>query len=185
MSKNIVLIRFSSREFGNCATVAGEISKFYSRHTIRNFLVNGESVQPCNSCDYECLHPQKVCPNVSDGQKEIMDAICNADLAYFIVPNYCGYPCANYFAFNEKTVGYFNLNRELMKKYMNVPKRFVIISNTEGQNFTNAMQQQAAGELDIMYLKSSKYGKKSTAGDILDSDAAKADLEAFLKAYSI
>ena len=185
MSNSIVLIRFSSREFGNCASVAGEITNYYSNDTVISYTVDGNTVQPCNNCDYECLHPQKLCPNVTDAQKAVMDAICKADLVYFIVPNYCGYPCANYFAFNERTVGYFNLNRELMKKYMEVPKRFVIISNTEGQNFTNAMQQQATGELDILYLKSSKYGKKSTAGDIMDSDAAKADLEAFLQQYSI
>ncbi len=185
MSKSIVLIRFSSRDFGNCISVAREIGKYYDGEAVSSYTVDGNTVQPCNNCVYECLHPQKVCPNVNDAQKEIMDAICNADLAYFIVPNYCGYPCANYFAFNERTVGYFNLNRELMEKYMNVPKRFVIISNTEGQNFTNAMQQQATGDLDILYLKSGKYGKKSTAGDIMESDAAKADLEAFLKQYSI
>ena len=89
----------------------------------------------------------------------MMDNICQADLAYFIVPNYCGYPCANYFAFNERTVGYFNLKRELMQKYMNVPKRFIMISNTEGSNFANAMKQQVNGEPDILYLKSGKYGK--------------------------
>lgn len=185
MAKNIVLIRFSSREFGNCASVIDEISKYYEAEAVSSYVVDGNTVQPCNNCDYECLHPQKLCPNVSDGQKEVMDAVCEADLVYFIVPNYCGYPCANYFAYNERTVGYFNLNRELMKRYMEVPKRFIIISNTEGQNFTNAMQQQVTGEPDILYLKSGKYGKKSTAGDIVDSDATKADLEAFLKQYLI
>ena len=185
MSKSIVLIRFSFRDFGNCASVSREVTRHYSTAAVNSYMVDSKLIQPCNNCDYECLNPQKACPHANDAQKEVMDAICNADMAYFIVPNYCGYPCANYFAFNERTVGYFNLKRELMQKYMNVPKRFIMISNTEGSNFANAMKQQVNGEPDILYLKSGKYGKKSTAGDIMESDEARADLEAFLKQHSI
>ena len=99
-------------------------------------------------------------------------------LVYFIVPNICGYPCANYFAFNERTVGYFNMDREKMARYMNVPKRFIVISNTEG--FEDAMRQQTDEAPQMLYLKSRKYGKSSIAGDLLESDAAKADLDEFL-----
>ena len=110
-----------------------------------------------------------------------MDAICSADLVYYIVPNYCGYPCANYFVFNERSVGYFNMDRALMQKYMAVTKRFVVISNTEGPNFANALKQQVAGEPEILYLKTSKYSKRSTAGDLTESEEAQADLLEFLK----
>lgn len=110
-----------------------------------------------------------------------MDRICRSDLVYFIVPNYCGYPCANYFAFNERSVGYFNLNRNRMDQYMSVPKRFIVVSNTAGDPFRAAMSQQTAKEPDILYLQSSKYHKRSIAGDLLESEAVKADLEAFLR----
>ena len=66
-----------------------------------------------------------------------------------------------------------------MEKYMTVQKRFIIVSNSE-EHFVQAMQQQTNDIPDILYLQSSKYGKQSIAGDILDSDEAKADLEAFL-----
>ena len=71
-----------------------------------------------------------------------------------------------------------------MQKYMEVPKRFIIISNTEGANFENAIRQQAKGELNILYMKTSKYGKRSTAGDIMEADAAQADLDAFLDSFT-
>ena len=61
-----------------------------------------------------------------------------------IIPNYCGYPCANYFAYNERSVGYFNLDKVLMDKYMNAKKRFIVVSNTEGTNIENALTQQSA-----------------------------------------
>ena len=37
----------------------------------------------------------------------------------------------------------------------------------------------------MVYLKSRKYGKESIEGDILNSDIAKADLEAFLSRASL
>ena len=66
-----------------------------------------------------------------------------------------------------------------MEKYMAVKKRFIIISNTEN-NFAEAMRQQTNDQPDILYLKSRKYQKQSIAGDLLTSEAAKADLQAFL-----
>ena len=180
MNKSIVLIRFSSRNFGNCKAIADKIRDYYQTKKVLDFTVDANTVEPCSNCDYECLTPGKTCPNLDDVQKTIMEAICNADLTYFIVPNYCGYPCANYFAFNERTVGYFNGDRELMKKYMSVPKRFIIVSNTEGDNFANAMKQQVNGEPEMLYLKTGKYKKRSTAGDMMESDDAQTDLKAFL-----
>ena len=185
MSKNIVLIRFSSRKCGNCNAISEYIQNYYSAEQVSVYTMDANSVQPCSNCDYECLTPGKNCPNLSAQQTEAMNSVCNADLVYYMIPNYCGYPCANYFVYNEKSVGYFNMDRALMQKYMSVPKRFIIVSNTEGANFENAVRQQTNSEPEILYLKTSKYGKRSTAGDILDSDDAKHDLEVFLDKYSI
>lgn len=46
-----------------------------------------------------------------------------------------------------------------------------------GEGFEDAMRQQTNEEPQILYLKSRKYGKRSTDGDLLESDAAKADLD--------
>ena len=42
------------------------------------------------------------------------------------------------------------------------------------------MRQQTNEEPDILYLQSKKYQKRSIAGDLLDSNAAKIDLAAYL-----
>ena len=136
---------------------------------------------PCGNCNYECLKPAELCPNVSAFQREVMDTVTNADTAYFIIPNYCGMPCANYYAFNERSVGYFNLDRNKTKAYMSVKKKFVVISNTETDQFVNALRQQVNEDPDILYLKTRKYGKQSITGDILESEAARADLDAWLE----
>jgi len=70
------------------------------------------------------------------------------------------------------------MDRDKMDRYMNVPKRFIIVSNTEG--FEDAMRQQTNETPEILYLKSRAYGKSSIAGDILSSDTARADLDKFL-----
>lgn len=185
MVKNIVLIGFSSRENGNCAAISAHIRAHYATENVRSFIMDPNTVQPCGNCNYQCLAPGANCPNLSTAQTAAMDAVCHADLVYYVIPNFCGYPCANYFAYNEKCVGYFNGDRILMQKYLEIPKRFVIVSNTEGVNFENAVRQQISAEPEILYLKSGKYGKRSTAGDILESEDARADLEAFLNTASV
>ena len=185
MSKNIVLIQFSSRKEGNCAAISKKITGFYGKEQTTAYTVDANIVQPCSNCDYECLAPEKYCPNLSTEQASIMDAICSADLVYYIIPNYCGYPCANYFVYNEKSVGYFNGDRARMQQYMSVPKRFIIVSNTEGDNFENALRHQTKSDPEILYMKTGKYRKRSTTGDMMESEEAQADLDAFLTKYII
>ena len=149
------------------------------RTNVLCFVIDNESFPTCGGCDYECLKQELCCPVLPEDQRKIMDSVTEADLVYYIVPNYCGYPCANYFSFNERSIGYFNKDRNLMEKNMAVKKRFIIISNTEN-NFAEAMRQQIYDQPDILYLKTRKYLKQSIAGDLMTSEAAKADLRAFL-----
>ena len=178
MNKSVVILSFSSRNNGNCAAISEYVSKYYEMHKVHSVVIDRNTVPACGNCDCECLKPDSVCPQRSTEYDRIMDDICRSDLVYFIVPNYCGYPCANYFSFNERSVGYFGMDRDKMDRYMNVPKRFIIVSNTEG--FEDAMRQQTNETPEILYLKSRAYGKSSIAGDILSSDTARADLDKFL-----
>ena len=180
MSKSIVLIRFSSRDFGNCAGIARYLEDYHSTDTVQNLKIDNSVVAPCGSCDYECLKPDAACAGITETHKRIMEAICQADLAYFIIPNYCGFPPASCYAFNERSVGYFNKNRELMAKYRSIKKKFIIISNTEGKNFESLIKSQVIGDPEFIYLKTSKYKKQSIVGDLMAADEAKADLRAFL-----
>ena len=179
MNNLVTILSFSPRNDGNCAAVGNYISKYYKNS--RLIVLDGERIQPCGNCSYECLKPEMRCPQLTEEYLNVMDSICRSKLVYFIVPNYCGYPCANYFAFNERSVGYFNMDQKKMECYMSVSKRFIVISNTEG--FENALQQQTNEAPEILYLKSGKYGKASITGDILESDAARADLDQFLSCW--
>lgn len=179
----ITILTFSGRPDGNCANISNVILNYYKQAHVCSFVVN--NIPLCGTCHYECLKPGELCPELSAAYKEMMDTICRSSIVYFVVPNYCGFPCASYFAFNERSVGYFNLNRSVMDQYMSVKKRFVIVSNTENQEFVSAMQQQTAEFPEIFYLKTSNYGRKSIAGDLMDSEKAKADLIGFLDACTV
>lgn len=177
MDNLVTILSFSARKNGNCAAIAQYISNRFQTN-VRTFVIDENSVSPCGGCDYECLRADVVCPKATGGYCEMMEAICGSSIVYFIVPNFCGCPCANYFAFNERTVGYFNLDRAKMTQYMSIPKRFIIVSNTEG--FEQAMAQQANDTPKILYLKSGKYHKRSITGDLLEAPEARADLDAYL-----
>jgi len=176
----VTILNFSGRNDGNCSKIARHIAVRHAKTYVQSYVVDMR-ISPCNSCDYECLRSNYMCPNVSDYQTEIMEAVLNSDVTYMIVPNYCGFPCANFMAFNERSVGYFNMDRALMRRYLNVRKRFIIVSNSETAIFQKAMEQQASDTSEVLYLKSSKYGARSIAGDILERLEAVADLDAFLE----
>lgn len=181
MNNNVVILNFSPRPEGNCGSICALIYTFYENSNI--CLYNLSSFfTPCGGCDYECLKPNRSCPSLSQKQAEVYEAICHADLVYYIVPNFCGMPNSLYYAFNERSVGFFNMNRSVMSQYMSAKKRFIIVSNTESNTFTEAMQQQTESIPEILYMKTSSYGKKSIAGDLMDSQEAKADLLMFLSA---
>lgn len=171
-------MNFSSRNNGNCANISDHIVRSTNTN-IRTFVVE-QRISPCNSCDYECLQSGAKCPNWSEYQMENMDAILDSDIIYMIVPNYCGFPCANFLTFNERSVGYFNLDRAQMQRYMDIRKRFIIVSNSENEAFQKAIAQQATDPSEVLFLKTSAYGKRNIAGDILTSVDAVADLDAFL-----
>ena len=179
MAKNVVILNFSGRKIGNCSAIEQHISEHYANANICSFHID-QTYGNCGGCNYECLKPGVVCPNATPFQKEVMDAVCQSDVTYYIVPNYCGLPSGNYFAFNERCIGYFNGDRALTGKYQAVEKRFIIVSNTETEFFRNAMQLQTNAEIKMLYLKTGKYRKNSLAGDIMESEDARADLDNFL-----
>ena len=176
---NVVILNFSGRKVGNCSAIAQHIAAHHTNANVRLYHVD-QTFGTCGGCNYECLTPGVTCPNVNDFQNEVMGAVCESDVAYFIVPNYCGLPTGNYFAYNERSVGYFNMDRALMGKYQSVAKRFIVVSNTENDYFVQALKSQSNQEMKILYMKTGKYGKRSTAGDILESEDAKADLDNYL-----
>lgn len=176
MSEKVVILSFSGRKDGNCRKTSKFILNYYGNGRV--FCISDRFL-PCGNCDYECLKSGVRCPGLQEAQIEVFEAVMDADIVYYVIPNYCGFPASSYFAFNERSVGYFDGDERLLDKYMTVKKRFVVISNSE-ENFAEALRQQTSLEPEVLYLKSSKYQKRSIDGDLMDSGDARQDLKAFL-----
>ncbi len=171
------IISFSGRENGNCNSIGKmlhqqiEDSIFYD---FSKFILN-----PCGNCHLECFE-QKQCPFIQDDTYSIYNSILQCDIAYFIVPNYCDYPCANFFIFNERSCCVFQHHPELLEKYLKIKKKFIVISNTDQKNFQQAFLYHSDTP-DILFLSAKKYNKISIHGDLLESDRVVKEIMDFIK----
>ena len=173
------IISFSSRGNGNCAQI-GKLIRSLSEEAVL-FQFSYFEIHACGKCGYECFADRSKCPYYSDMEYRLLDAVTNSDLTYFILPNYCDYPCANFFIFNERSQGFFQGRPDLLDVYEKVPKRAVVISNTNEENFRQALAYQAYKEPDILFLPAKEYGKDSIKGDLLTNDKAVSDIIAFVQ----
>lgn len=173
---NKVIISFSGRAMGNCARIAGFLSQRFGG---RVFRFSDFSISPCGSCGGECLRGG-TCPK-DDMERTLLDAVCGCDEAWFIVPDYCGFPNANLFIYNERSVGYFCQEPQRLEQYMAVPKRFVLISNGSQESFRQAFAQHTNGEQRILQLCSREFGKRSIDGDLIDHPEVQNRLVSFIQ----
>lgn len=176
MSKK-VLISFSGRDAGNCARIAEFLSG--QMDSAQVFRFSDFQIEPCRNCDYECLKGGS-CPK-HDMETTLMDAVCGSDEAWFIVPNFCGFPCANLYIYNERSVGYFGGNRQRLEQYMSVPKRFVLIGNGGQEMFRRSFKQHTNEEPKILQLQSREFRVSSITGNLIDQQEVQNRLIQFLQ----
>ena len=93
-----VIVTFSSRTNGNCSQIGNLITSMTKDPVLFDF--SGFDIHPCGRCASECFSARENCPYFEDKEYEILEAIVHGEMAYFVLPNYCDYPCANYFVFN-------------------------------------------------------------------------------------
>ncbi len=179
----ITIVNFSGRKNGNCRAISKVLADVHSADDKSVFNVCDIKLAPCGKCEYECFSPDKQCPYQSDGVYDMYDRITSSDRAYFILPNYCDYPNANYFIFNERSQCFFWHHEELLDRYLSVKKRFIVVSNTQTQNFITALSYQIPeGESpDILFLPAKMYKKISIDGDLMTSPEAKNAVEMFCR----
>ena len=173
-----VIISFSARKNGNCAQIGKYIQKLVQDPVLFEF--SERSIHACGGCDYECFTDQTKCPYKDDMECEILDAIVQSEMTYFILPNYSDYPCSNYFVFNERSQCYFQGKPKLLDDYLKVPKRSIVVSNTNTENFSKALAYQTEQTPDILFLSAKHYGKKSIKGDLATSKEVLDDIAAFV-----
>ena len=180
MKKNQILISFSSRENGNCAQVSQYILSVCDKIS-KSFYFTNFSINPCGMCQYECFQQNISCPHIKDQEYALLDAICRSELVYFVIPNYCDYPCANFFIFNERSNCYFQNHSERLEQYLCVPKKFLVISGSTSHHFKEAFEQHTDKEPDILFLNAKQFGKSSIVGTIMESDCVKALIKDFIQ----
>ncbi len=111
------------------------------------------------------------------------EAVCESDVAAYIVPNYCDYPNACFFAFNERGQYFFQGHDERYEKYMRRKKLFLVISNTGKENFEKAFSYHVPAEekQNMLILSARKYGKSSIDGNLMEAREARDVVKEFVK----
>lgn len=178
------IISFSGRGGGNCSSIAQVLlGALAGRGRVDYFDFSTLRVNPCGQCGYECFQARERCPYFDDPEFALCDTVARSDIAYFIVPNYCDYPCSNFFIFNERSQCYFQHHGELLARYEAVPKKFITVSNTGRDNFTAAFQYHTGdAPPDVLFLSARRFGRVSVRGDLMDSPEARAELLRFIDA---
>lgn len=177
----LTIVSFSGRENGNCAKIARLLQEKLTEHNVTVHDFSSLSLSPCGRCHCECFQDRTRCPYFADPAYAIYDAVTHSDLAIYILPNYSDFPCANFFAFNERGQCYFQHHPQLERQYLGVRKKFVVVSNTGKENFLAVLRDHVdGGAPDILFLAAKRYGKISIKGDLMDAAQARSDLIDFL-----
>ena len=136
MEKNVIIVSFSSRNHGNCEQISNQIRASYDKQTnVLHYKFSDFEIQPCGKCHYQCFKDNTACPYIGDMEYKLLDEICHSTMAYFVIPNYCDYPCANFFIFNERSQCYFQNHPERLDQYLQIRKKFIVVSNSKAESF--------------------------------------------------
>lgn len=167
----IVVVNFSSRKDGNCYQISGVVKKHYKEKKVKIFNFYENTYNSCGHCDYECF--KKKC-KIGDGINEIFKAIVQSEETVFVVPNYCDYPNSNFFLFNERSCGFFNGNKDLMNRYLNIPKKFIVVSNSCNNSFKTAFSYHLSSDVtpNILYFNSKKFDQNPLDGKLMSNKEA-------------
>lgn len=170
----ITIVSFSGRPNGNSMGVANVMKECLKDKEVQIVDFSEASVEPCNHCNCDCFLPNGECP-VKDDVVGIYEKILQSEEVYFIVANYCGYPNAKFFAFNERSSSFFKRRQELLTQYLAVPKKFVVISNSNMDNFKELMQYQVSEgtEPQMLFLSTREFKVSSFAGNLMEVPEAR------------
>lgn len=173
----ITIINFSSRLNGNCKRISDFIETKYPSTLVKKYDFFKLQLSSCGLCNYECLK-NEVCYKGFE-VKELYDDILNSELVYYVIPNYSDYPCANYFIFNERGTAYFSSD-ELLEKFLNVKKKFIVVSTSNNKTFKEVFEYQTIEEPNILFINPSKFNQKSIEGNLINNKSVRKLITAFV-----
>lgn len=170
-----VVVSFSGRPDGNCAGVGEYAARLLRGEHVRFAELRAE---PCGGCGCECLRGG-ACPK-QDGVSALYEKLSRAQECAFVLPNYADFPCAHYFIFSERGTGFFAGSEERLAKYMAVPKKAIVISGGEEENFRRALAYQA-DRMELLFLRAKDFGQKSADGRLAQDERVRALVRLFLQ----
>lgn len=175
----IVVVNFSSRKDGNCYRISGVVKKHYKAKKVKIFNFYENTYLSCGHCNYECF--SKRC-TLDDNLNEIFKAIVQSEETIFVLPNYLDQPNSNYFLFNERKCGFFNGNKDLQHRYLNIKKKFIVVSNSANSSFKEALSAHIDenAHLDLLFLNSKKFNQDPLAGALMSDEEAEGIIHDFL-----
>lgn len=185
----ICIINFSGRAGGNghgiAAFTAGELTGTGGlMNTCETEIIefSGLTVQGCGSCSYECFRRGQACTHRGDDMWNVYMRTADADMCCFIIPNYNGHPCSNFYSFEERGQGIYLHARDTYEKYLSVPKKFIVISNTDASHFKLAFENCLAKdkEADILFLRAAEFHLPSTGSELISCVDARRKISRFL-----
>ena len=180
----ICIINFSGRENGNCSDIADVIVQAEcDEHDVTRYDIYALEMSPCGGCVYDCFENSANCPYIDDDIYKIYASICSSDMVYYIVPNYCDYPNAFFFIFNERSQCFFQGKPDKLEQYANINKKFIVLSNTEKENFRHAFKYHVSesSSVDALFLSAKSFGMNSTNGRLMKSNEAKQIVEEYIR----
>lgn len=180
----IVILHFSARSSGNCGAIAQQLLQLHGAEQCTVYPVAQADLSPCRGCSYECFRSRQACPYIHDDLHRLYQSIIDADLAYYILPNYADQPPAVYFAFNERSSCVFQGNDVLLNTYLSVPKRFIFVSNRSTPAFDTLPEYHITeGTVpEVLYLPPRQFCHSSLDGNMMDTLEARALLYSFVTA---
>jgi len=154
----VSILSFSGRKNGNCAAIAAYLKQLYGDDAVI-YSFGDFKLTPCGDCNHECFSSGKeTCPNKGDMTKTLYEAVMNSDVSYYIVPNYCGYPCSNFFVFNERGLTCYWQAPEILERYNRAKKKFIVVSISGADTIRTALSYHCEGDAELLVMGSRQYG---------------------------
>lgn len=162
-----VIVDFSARENGNCASLA----KYCSDENDSVFAMRELPIHPCANCRYECMSGGCIYRG-SDPLYSLFDAMVSAEKVIWLIPMYCGCPASSFFILNERSQDYWMRHEEFYNAF--VGKLYMIAVYGSAEESPGYIERLAdlfqSGERKPHVLGLERHTYHHTLSDLLTSE---------------
>jgi multimeric flavodoxin WrbA len=183
----ISIISFSGRvQKGNCYEISLYLKKKLMNEftDVHIFFLSESNIHNCSHCEYECFSEAGNCPYDLDDIKKIYNQIQKSDMSFFVIPIFSGFPCSNFFIFNERSQCFFSSNRQY-DEYLKIPQKYIIIGNTGFSNAKNIICYDSIKKDNLnqnfLNICSKEVDEKSIKGNLIEYKSISDKIDIWLK----